>query len=151
MTSMNIVLLGDSTLDNGLYTDGAPAIPDQLSDRLGSNGLVTMLAIDGSTTDAISSQLAKVPPSATHLLLSVGGNDALLQIDVLSRPSRSVSEALLSLAEVIADFELAYRRCLDLVIGLDLPTTVCAIYIAPFPKSRVSIRSSLRCFVPSMM
>jgi hypothetical protein len=146
---MHIVLLGDSTLDNGLYTNGGPAIPDQLSEHLGSSGGLTMLAIDGSTTEDIPSQLARVPPSATHILLSIGGNDAMLQIDVLSRPSRSVSDALVSLAEVIADLERAYRYCLDRVVELGLPTTVCAIYNGAFPEEsgeQTVISTALRAF-----
>ena len=131
---MNIVLLGDSALDNGAYTGGGPAIPEQLAELLAPNGHVTMLAIDGSTTDDIPSQLAEAPSNATHFLLSVGGNDAMLQIDVLSRPAQSVSHALISVAEVIADFNLAYRRCLDQVVALGLPTTVCTIYNGAFDE-----------------
>ncbi len=90
-----------------------------------------------------------MPSTATHLLLSVSGNDAMLQADVLSRPSRSVSEALVSLAQVLAGFEQAYRRCLDLVLRRGLPTTVCAIYNGAFDQEtgeQTVITTALRTF-----
>jgi len=146
---VNIVLLGDSTIDNGAYTDGGPAVPDHLAELLGDDGRVTMLAIDGSITEDIVGQLPQVPDDASHVLLSVGGNDAMLQVDVLSAPSSSVSESLATLAGTLDRFDAAYRACLDQVLALDLPTLTCTIYNGAFnleSGEQTVITAALRMF-----
>lgn len=41
---MHVALLGDSTLDNRRYTDGGPAVVDQLEAVLGDGHAVTLVA-----------------------------------------------------------------------------------------------------------
>jgi len=43
----------------------------------------TLLAIDGSTTDRVADQIGRLPKQATHLVLSVGGNNALMHLGIL--------------------------------------------------------------------
>jgi hypothetical protein len=129
---MHLVLLGDSTLDNAAYTAGGPDVADVLRDLLPDGDRVTLLALDGATTHDVPDQVDRVPDDATHVVLSVGGNDAMLDIGVLSQPAGSTSEALLQLAEAAGRFEEAYRSCLRRVLALDLPTTVCTIYQGDF-------------------
>jgi hypothetical protein len=52
-----------------------------------------------------------VPASASHLVVSIGGNDALQNIDLLSLPVTSSTQALEALAERVGSFERAYRSC----------------------------------------
>jgi len=131
---LNVVLIGDSTLDNGLYTDGGPSVPEHLEALLGSDGVVTMLAVDGNTTADVENSLSAVPKEATHLFMSVGGNDAMLRVDVLERAANSVSAALLELANVMEGFRDDYHRCLDAVLQLGLPTSICTIYNGAFEE-----------------
>ena len=42
-----------------------------------------MLAVDGATTHAMAKQRAGIPGDATHLVVSVGGNDAPGHSDLL--------------------------------------------------------------------
>jgi hypothetical protein len=49
----------------------------------------TLLAVEGAPQH-IQSQLARMPDGATHAVLSVGGDDALREIEVLDRPSHTV-------------------------------------------------------------
>ena len=77
----HLILLGDSILDNGAYTNGQPPVIDQLRGHLPAGWKATLAAIDGSTTDDIPTQLAGLPGDATHLVLSIGGNDAMLRAD----------------------------------------------------------------------
>lgn len=133
---MHIALLGDSTLDNGAYTSGGPAVIDHLSRLLSSEDRATLLAVDGATTQHIQSQLGRMPDGATHAVLSVGGNDALREIEVLERPSQTVAHALSEVGRVVEDFEEAYRRSLKQVLQAGLPTTVCTIYNGAFDEAR---------------
>jgi len=109
----HLVLLGDSVLDNAAYTAGGPPVIDQVAQRLPAGWKATLCAVDGSMSDDIGAQLARLPPDATHLLLSVGGNDALMRADVLQAPVAVSGEAFALLHAAATDFEAAYRRMLD--------------------------------------
>lgn len=74
----HIVLLGDSILDNRAYTEGGPDVVSQVQELLPLGSHATLLAVDGSTTEDIPSQVQHIPSDATHLVLSVGGNDAIM-------------------------------------------------------------------------
>lgn len=132
---MHLVLIGDSTLDNRPYTDGGPAVIDHVVKQLGEESQASLLAVDGDMTKDVERQLETLPPGATHLVLSVGGNDALVQIGVLERPAETVSAALSELADVLDAFGESYRRCLSGVLALSLPTVVCTIYNGAFPDA----------------
>jgi hypothetical protein len=129
---MHLALLGDSTLDNGTYTSGGPAVIDHLSRLLPEEDRATLLALDGATTHGIENQLDRMPEGATEAVLSIGGNDAVMEIPVLEEPVGHVSEALTELSRAVERFEDAYRRCLKEVLQAGLPTTVCTIYNGAF-------------------
>src|SRR4051794_34485441 len=130
-----IVLLGDSVFDNGAYVrPGEPDVVRQLLERLPAGWRATLAAVDGAVTGSVLGQLARLPPDATHLVLSTGGNDALRQQDVLDLRVRSVAEALLRLAEVRDGFARDYRAMLGAVLGQGLPTALCTIYDPRFPE-----------------
>lgn len=74
----HVVLLGDSIFDNGQYTGGGLDVASQLRKLLPGWG-VSLLAVDGSTTFNIPDQMRRLPKESTHLVLSVGGNNALLE------------------------------------------------------------------------
>src|ERR1700737_5356342 len=75
----HLVLLGDSIFDNGIYTSGGPDVVSQVREFLPSGWGTSLLAVDGSTTDNIADQMGRLPEDATHLVLSVGGNNALTE------------------------------------------------------------------------
>jgi hypothetical protein len=129
---MHIALIGDSTLDNAAYTDGAPDVTAELNQLLPDGDQATLAAVDGARMRDITYQVDTVADGATHAVLSVGGNDALLSVDVLSRSVRSVGDALRELDDIADDFAGSYRRCLRQVLDLGLPTTVCTIYPGDF-------------------
>jgi len=129
---MHLALVGDSTLDNGAYTGGGPSVIDCLRGLLPEKGQATLLAADGATTGGVPRQLRQVPSEATHLVLSVGGNDALREIGALERRAENVGGALGTLSKVVGRFETAYRKCLQQVAETGLPTTACLIYNGAF-------------------
>ena len=137
------ILLGDSVLDNGAYTDGGPAVIDQVRQLLPAGWNCSLGAVDGSTTEDIPAQLAKLPTDATHLLLSVGGNNAILRAEILETPVTSSGEALLLLADVGAEFEAAYRKTVERCLALKLPLVVCTIYHGNFPEPRYQKRAAV--------
>jgi GDSL-like Lipase/Acylhydrolase family len=124
----HIVLLGDSIFDNGSYTRGEPDVVGHLASLIPWTWRATLLAVDGASTAEVGSQLDRVPSDATHLVLSVGGNDALLNSDLLEAPARSSAEVLLLFASRIDAFEKGYRCLIDRLIGLKRDVTICTIY-----------------------
>ena len=124
----HLVLLGDSILDNGTYVEGGPAVIDQVREVLPDGWRASLLAVDGGTIADVPAQLAKLPKDATHLVLSVGGNDLLGEIDVLREPACTVGEALLMLAEVRDRFAAGYAELLRALRAIGPPAVVCTIY-----------------------
>ena len=130
---MHVVLLGDSIFDNAAYTGGAPDVLDRLRRRLPDGWRATLGAVDGGTTGSVREQLGRLPPDATHLIVSAGGNDALGHIDFLGDPAGSTAEALLGLADIAAAFERGYYAMLADVLARGLPTAICTVYYPRFP------------------
>jgi GDSL-like Lipase/Acylhydrolase family len=126
--SMHVVLLGDSILDNGAYTEGEPDVVTHLRRILPDSERATLCAIDGSTTEDLASQVARVPSDVSHLVISIGGNDALDNIDLLGIPVKSTLEALSLFHSRINRFEASYRTALETALALQRPTAVCTIY-----------------------
>ena len=76
----HVVLLGDSIFDNAAYVAGGPDVVRQLRDILPSGWRATLNALDGAVIADLPQQLQKLPSDATHLVVSVGGNDALGEV-----------------------------------------------------------------------
>ena len=94
---------------------------------------VTRLAIDGAVTSIIFSQLEDLPTDTTHIVISVGGNDALGEAEVLDAPAHSVADVLQQLAEIQDRFREDYARMLDATAQRNLPTAVCTVYDPRYP------------------
>jgi len=139
----HVVLLGDSIFDNKVYLgEDDPAVIDQLGSRLPDGWRATLLAVDGDTTEDVATQMQGMPTDATHLVISVGGNDALQAEPVLSRPTENVSQGLLEMARVQDAFRKTYRAMVDTVLKHNKPTAVCTIYDPNFEnetEQRVSV------------
>ena len=138
----HVVLLGDSIFDNAAYTRGGPDVIRQVRERLPEGWKAALRAVDGDITRDIAAQLVGVPPDATHLVVSVGGNDALGHTGILQQSARSVAEVLASLAEIAQGFEREYRRMLNAVLERRLPTAVCTIYNGRFPDAAMQMLTS---------
>jgi hypothetical protein len=132
----HIVLLGDSIFDNGPYVAGGPDVVRQLRQYLPAGWRATLKAVDGSVTSGVQRQLHQLPADASHLVVSVGGNDALGYASVLDEGARSIAEAVNRLADVRERFQQDYTTMLDGVQRRGLPTAVCTIYDARFPDPR---------------
>src|SRR3954453_15257592 len=131
----HIVLLGDSVFDNGAYLGDGPEVVTQLRQRLPAGWRATLAAVDGGVIRDIAYQLERVPDDATHLVISVGGNDALGFSAVLGAPSRSVADTLEQLAAIRGEFTRNYARMIETVRHRGLPIAVCTIYDPRYPDA----------------
>ncbi len=131
----HVVLLGDSIFDNAAYVAGAPDVVRQVRQRLPQGTKATLAAVDGSKMEDVYQQLKRMPEDATHLVLSVGGNDALGRGEFLDAPARSTAEALSGLADIGDEFERGYLAMLADVLALGLPTAICTVYYPRFPDA----------------
>ena len=73
----HLILLGDSIFDNAFYVPGGPSVIEHVRRLLPSPWKATLLAIDGAKVASVFDQLEHMPSDATHLVLSIGGNNAL--------------------------------------------------------------------------
>ncbi|MCI0703033.1 MAG: SGNH/GDSL hydrolase family protein [Planctomycetia bacterium] len=126
----HVVLLGDSIFDNARYVPDRPCVIEQVRRGLPTSWKGTLVAVDGHTVEDIAMQLPRVPADATHLVVSIGGNDALMASGLLNTPVVSVGEALAILAEVLSEFRTGYSAMLNSVLALGKPTAICTIYDA---------------------
>jgi lysophospholipase L1-like esterase len=131
----HVVLLGDSVFDNGAYVGGGSDVVTQLRQRLPAGWHASLAAVDGGVIRDIPRQLERVPDNATHLVISVGGNDALGFSTVLGAPSRSVADTLEQLAAIRGEFVQNYRRMTETVRHRGLPVAVCTIYDPRYPDA----------------
>jgi hypothetical protein len=126
--SPHIVLLGDSIFDNAAYTRGEPDVVSHLRQVLPASWRATLAAVDGASVRDLAAQARRVPSGATHLAVSIGGNDALANSDLLRTQVVSTAEALNLFAERLAVFEEAYRAAIARVVELKRDTMLCTIY-----------------------
>jgi hypothetical protein len=82
---------------------------------------------------SVERQLDQLPPEASHLVISVGGNDALGHAGVLDETTRSMADALERLSGIRDQFAQEYAAMLEGVLERGLPTSVCTIYDPRFP------------------
>jgi lysophospholipase L1-like esterase len=127
----HLVLLGDSIFDNGRYVPGGPAVIGHVRRMLPAGWQATLGAVDGAIASDVARQLARLPADATHLVVSVGGNDALERAGpLLHAGADSFAEALTEMGRVREGFRRDYRTMLDGVRAVGLPVCVCTIYDA---------------------
>jgi lysophospholipase L1-like esterase len=87
--------------------------------------------MDGSTMADISSQLRQLSGRPDVAVLSVGGNDAVQHVAILSRPATSSAEALHQLLAIAEDFAARYDAVARAVAKRADRVVVCTIYEAP--------------------
>jgi hypothetical protein len=125
----HIVLLGDSIFDNYRYVHPEPDVLAQLQHLLPEGWTASSRALDGSTTTHMTQQMLGIPEGATHLVLSVAGNDLLgWSNELINTPVNVSSEVLLMLAQKMDRFEVTYRWTVEYCLGCGLPPVLCTIY-----------------------
>ena len=127
----HLIFLGDSIFDNARYVPDGPAVIDHARRGLPNGWKAALLAVDGSVASAIPEQLKRLPDDATHLVISTGGNDALLQAHtILPEPATSFAEVLATLQLVREDFRRRYQITLNAALETGRAVACCTIYDA---------------------
>jgi lysophospholipase L1-like esterase len=124
----HVVLLGDSVFDNASYVGGGADVVTHLRALAPEGWRATLKAVDGSVVNHVAWQLETTPEDATHLIVSAGGNDALVNAGILGEGAESFAEVLERLADVAEAFESDYLRMLDELRSTGKPSAVCTIY-----------------------
>jgi lysophospholipase L1-like esterase len=135
----HVVLLGDSIFDNSAYTNGAPDVVTHLRGLIPKGWRATSCAVDGATTAGLAAQLGRVPADASHLVIAIGGNDALQNSDLLALRVTSSAQALEIFADRIATFERAYRAAIRKALALERPTAICTVYNGALEAERATV------------
>ena len=130
----HIVLLGDSVFDNKAYIDGGLDVIEQIRRQIPAGWKASLLAVDGSVVENVRKQALDLPDDATHLVISAGGNDAILNAGILQQKVVSSAEVLDKLADIAGEFERHYHEMLQSVLSLNKPTAVCTIYYPRIPE-----------------
>ncbi len=132
----HILLLGDSIFDNKTYVgaNGKDVIT-HLRENLQNHSQATLRADDGSLIENVSRQLLDTPMDTTHFVVSVGGNNAIMNADVLQMKAENSAQVFIELAERRDAFELQYKEMLRNIRSKNLPTAVCTIYFPNFSEA----------------
>lgn len=128
----HIVLLGDSIFDNKAYVGTESDVISHLRTTIPKDWKATLKAVDGNIAEDVSRQLSELPQEATHLFVSVGGNNAIMNADILGLKTNSSAEVFSILADRTDNFEFHYNNMLKAVLERNLPTAVCTIYFPNF-------------------
>jgi hypothetical protein len=133
----HIILLGDSILDNKSYVGGGLDVVSHLRQQMPDDWKATLCAVDGSLVENVRSQARDLPDDTTHIVVSAGGNNALMNADVLQLRVSSGAEVFDRLADLASAFESQYSNMLRAVLSLNKPTGVCTIYYPRMPDALV--------------
>jgi hypothetical protein len=124
----HLVLLGDSIFANAAYVGREPDVIGHLRSLLPPLWQATLCAVDGATTATLAGQLQRVPQDASRIIVAIGGNDALANLDLLSMKVSSSAATLAAFADRVGQFEEGYLNAVAKVLQRPLPTTICTIY-----------------------
>lgn len=141
----HVVLLGDSIFDNARYVPRRPAVIKQMRDCLPAGSKATLLAVDGAVTEDVARQLKQLPEDATHLVISVGGNDALGASQILYDVTSTAAEGMNRIAGAQRHFRRYYREMLTGAVATRLNVVACTVYDS-CPNLRVSDIAGLSVF-----
>lgn len=131
----HIILLGDSIFDNAAYVNAGFDVITHLRQQIPSGWQASLKAVDGSLVEDVRKQALDLPDDTTHLFVSAGGNDAILNADVLQMKVPSSAEVFNRLADLANTFEYHYREMLRAILKLNKSTAVCTIYYPRIPEA----------------
>ena len=132
-SAMNhVAMLGDSIFDNGAYVGGAPDVRAQ-AQMLLPGVTVISAAQDGAVMTDLALQIRRIPDAVTHIVVSIGGNDAIRASGVIDESASSVSAALERLGLIRDQFRQSYASMVGTLLSRRVPLAFCSIYDPRFP------------------
>ena len=88
----HIVLLGDSIFDNKSMFAAGLMSSLICGNKCLKGGKSLLCAVDGNVVENVQTQILGLPDDVTHLFISAGGNNALLNADILEMNVSSSAE-----------------------------------------------------------
>lgn len=123
-----VALLGDSIFDNEPYVSPGEAVIDHIN-QLNKNGWnAELLAVDGAVTKDVSTQCQEVDADVTHLVISIGGNNALSYVGIFDEKVSTVYQGVQYLSAIKERFQKSYQEMLADILSLDKKIALCTIY-----------------------
>jgi len=141
----HVVLLGDSIFDNGEYVPPGTSLVELLRAELGTKWKVTLLALDGNLTSDVHDQITRIPLDTTHIIVSCGGNDALMEIDIFNEPAISVREVMGRFSDIRENFRNNYKSILKELSRFKKKIAVCTVYES-IPEMESEVLTGLALF-----
>ena len=134
MTQSSVLVVGDSTLDNGAYVGLFGRSLKSHLKGLVEGWTIDFRALDGAVcADVSQNQLRGRAGAFDAVVVSVGGNDALSHLHLLEDPEqRRLIEQSLMLADIQDKFRADYRQVLDAADGHGHSILVLTVYRARF-------------------
>lgn len=131
--NVHVVLLGDSTLDNGRYLDmakGELSVEKQLRKRCMDRGWgMTVLAQDGSLLDDVRyRQLPLIPECATHIIFSASGNDLLSLLNEMVVANFTLGSMYATIGSGLNQVADNYKGILQELKALGCHLSCCTLY-----------------------
>jgi hypothetical protein len=136
----HIVLLGDSIFDNAAYVNGGSDVIAHVRRQIPSEWKASLRAVDGTVVEDVAKQTRELPNDVTHLIVSAGGNNALLNAGILQQKAASSAEVLNKIADIAGAFAADYNKMMQALLTLNKPTAVCTIY---YPRMRDALIQKL--------
>eukprot|EP00929_Paragymnodinium_shiwhaense_P008736 TRINITY_DN112700_c0_g1_i1.p1 TRINITY_DN112700_c0_g1~~TRINITY_DN112700_c0_g1_i1.p1 ORF type:complete len:320 (+),score=73.76 TRINITY_DN112700_c0_g1_i1:187-1146(+) len=133
LDKVHIVLVGDSTLDNGRYLDvqcGELSVDRQLAKRCRERGWeMTCLAQDGSMIeDVFLQQVPLIPDRATHIVLSASGNDLLSLLNSMVVANFTPSAMYKAIVDGLLEVSEKYRELMSALKSVGCHLACCTVY-----------------------
>ena len=126
----HIVLLGDSMLDNAKYVAKGQSVAELLRGLVSEDWRVTLKAVSGAVVnDVMEKQLVQIPDDTSHIVLSVGGNNALQWArEWFEKPTETIGSAVRALCSPVGGFTSQYEALVRQMLLRKTPVIVCTIY-----------------------
>ncbi|GAA4423057.1 SGNH/GDSL hydrolase family protein [Bremerella cremea] len=139
----HVALLGDSIFDNAAYVPEGKSVIELLKGKLPADCDATLRAVDGARASDVFHQSNAIPKTTTHLVMSIGGNDALWASgELFTDDPAPLAESLRRVATAVDTFAQEYRELILHLLMKELPLAVCTIYDS-IPGMGVAERAGL--------
>ncbi len=142
---IRVALMGDSIFDNESYVLPDKAVIDYINELDNRNWSAELLAVDGATTADVPRQCLQVNEDITHLVISIGGNNALGYVGVFGEKVSSVYQGVQYLSAIKERFQKSYQDMLADLLSLDKKIALCTIYNT-CPEVEVPLLTALSVF-----
>lgn len=139
---LHVVLLGDSVFDSHAYLRGAPDMAARLG-RTSDDLRASLQAVSGSRLADIPRQLTRLPEDASHMIVSIGGNDLLDLGARLRHAPGGWLDKMRSAAPLMDEFRKRYMSACEALAHRPLPTAVCTIYDPPVTDPMRMVASTI--------